>query len=377
VSINFAHPGAPVRAMALEDKPNPQNSYVFVRGEASNRGPLAPRKFLTVLSYGNDEPFKDGSGRLELAQRIASRDNPLTARVIVNRVWQWHFGQAIVRTVNDFGTRSEPPTHPEMLDWMATWLMDNGWSLKKLHKLILLSSTYQQSSTPNDRALQADPTNQWLWRMNVQRLDFEQIRDTLLTLGAKLDLDRNGRPFVMASSTASSRYKGMVVDALQPKTSADRRTVYAMIDRNALPDMFGTFDFANPDMTTGERMLTTVPQQALFLMNSPFVVEQVKNLLARKDFPKDGIDEDKVRFIFRAAFQRQPTAQELTLARNFLSDDPPEVMDPALAPQPGDDEKEQKRKAKALKALEPAQQLSVWERYTQTVLQMNELVFVE
>ena len=376
VSINFAHPGAPVRAMALEDSPNPKNSYVFVRGEPTNRGPIAPRKFLTVLSYGKDEPFKDGSGRLELARRIASRDNPLTARVIVNRVWQWHFGQAIVRTVSDFGTRSEPPTHPEMLDWMATWFMDNGWSFKKLHKLILLSSTYQQSTASNDRALRDDPTNQWLWRANVQRLDFEAIRDTLLDLGGKLDRDMNGRPFVMAASTASSRYKGMVIDALQPKTSTDRRTVYAMIDRNAMPDMFGTFDFANPDMTTGERMLTTVPQQALFMMNSPFVIEQVKNLLSRPDFPKNAIDEDKVRFIFRAAFQRQPTAQELVLARNFLSDDPPEIPDPALAPQPGDDEQTRDRKAKALKALEPLKQLNVWERYTQTVLEMNELVFL-
>lgn len=376
VSINFAHPGAPVRAMAMEDKPTPRDSYVFIRGEQSNRGPIAPRKFLTVLSYGKDEPFKDGSGRLELAQRIASRDNPLTARVIVNRVWQWHFGQAIVRTVSDFGTRSEPPTHPEMLDWMATYLMDNGWSLKKLHKLILLSSTYQQSSTSNDKALRDDPTNQWLWRMNIQRLDFEEIRDTLLTLGGKLDRDVSGRPFVMASSTANSRYKGMVADAMQPKTSPDRRTVYAMIDRNALPDMFGTFDFANPDMTTGERVLTTVPQQALFLMNSPFVVEQVKNLLARPDFPKEGIDEDKVRFIFRAAFQRQPTAQELVLARNFLSDDPPEVPDASLTPQADDDAATKQKKAKALKAAEPLKQLNVMERYTQTVLQMNELVFL-
>jgi hypothetical protein len=362
--------------MALEDKPNPTNSPVFVRGEPTNRGPIAPRKFLTVLSSGDDKPFKDGSGRLELAQRIASRDNPLTARVIVNRVWQWHFGQAIVRTVSDFGTRSEPPTHPEMLDWMSTWFMDNGWSLKKLHKLILLSSTYQQSSDVNDRAVREDPTNQWLWRMNIQRLDFEQFRDTLLTLGGKLDRDLNGRPFVMASSTTTSRYKGMVVDALQPKTSPDRRTVYAMIDRNAMPDMFGTFDFANPDMTTGERMLTTVPQQALFMMNSPFVIEQVKNLLARPDFPKAGIDEDKVRFIFRAAFQRQPTAQELVLARNFLSDDPPEIPDPALTPEPGDDATTRARKATALKALQPTQQLSVWERYTQTVLETNELVFL-
>ncbi|MGB8168026.1 MAG: PSD1 and planctomycete cytochrome C domain-containing protein [Chthoniobacteraceae bacterium] len=377
VSVDFAHPGAPVRAMTLVDKPNPKDSPVFIRGEATNRGPIAPRKFLTVLSYGKDEPFKDGSGRLELARRIASRDNPLTARVLVNRTWQWHFGQAIVRTVSDFGTRSEPPTHPEMLDWMATWFMDNGWSVKKLHKLILLSSTYQQDSVPNERGMAEDPTNQWLWRANVQRLDFEQIRDTMLTVGGKLERDLNGRPFAMASSAAGNRYKGMVADALQPKTSPDRRTVYAMIDRNALPDMFGTFDFANPDMSTGERMLTTVPQQALFMLNSPFVVEQVKNLLTREDFPKDALDEEKVRFIFRTTLQRQPTPKELELARDFLSNDPPEPLpDPALAPQPGDDKKTALRKAIALKANQPAKQLNVWERYAQTVIQTNELIYL-
>jgi len=376
-SVDFAHPGAPVRAMTLVDKAKPKDSPVFIRGEANNRGPIAPRKFLTVLSDEKDAPFNDGSGRLELARRIASRDNPLTARVLVNRVWQWHFGEAIVRTVSDFGTRSEPPTHPEMLDWMATWFMDNGWSLKKLHKLILLSSTYQQSSVANERGMSEDPTNQWLWRANIQRLDFESIRDTLLTLGGKLDRDLNGRPFTLAASSASSRYKGTVGDALQPKTSPDRRTVYAMIDRNALPDMFGTFDFANPDMSTGERLLTTVPQQALFLMNSPFVVEQVKNLLAREDFPKDGIDEDKVRFVFRAAFQRQPSAQELQLARDFLSNDPPEPLpDPALTPQADDDAKTRARKTSELKALKPSKELNVWERYTQAVLQTNELIFM-
>jgi cytochrome c553 len=374
VNVSFAHPGAPVRAMALVDKPNPRDSVVFIRGEPGNRGPVAPRKFLTVLSYGNDQPFKDGSGRLELAQRIASRDNPLTARVIVNRVWQWHFGQAIVRTVSDFGTRSEPPTHPELLDYLATWFMDQGWSLKKLHKFIVMSAAYQQDSRANDRGMKDDPTNQWLWRANLQRLDFEEIRDTLLTLGGKLDRGVNGRPFTLGSLSNMTKYKSASGDVLEPKTSPFRRTVYAMIDRGVLPDMFQTFDFANPDMSTGERVLTTVPQQALFLMNSPFVVEQVKNLLARDDFPKDGLDEDKVRFIFRTTFQRQPTQKELELARDFLSNDPPE---PLPEPPPADeDAKTRARKAIAAKAAQTSKPLNIWERYTQVVLQTNELIFV-
>ena len=377
VSVNFAHPGAPLRAMALVDKPNPKDSPVFIRGEPANRGPVVPRKFLTVLSYGNDEPFRNGSGRLELAQKIASRDNPLTARVIVNRTWQWHFGQAIVRTVSDFGTRSEPPTHPAMLDYLATWFMDNGWSLKKLHKLMVMSATYQQDSKANARGMKDDPTNQWLWRANIQRLDFEEVRDTLLTVGGKLDRTVNGRPFALSSNSAGNRYKGMVSDAMEPRTSPNRRTVYAMIDRNALPDMFGTFDFANPDMSTGERMLTTVPQQALFMMNSPFVVDQVKNLLVRDDFPKDAIDEDKVRFIFRTVFQRSPTEKELALARDFLSNDPQEPL-PAAAPagETPEQARARARKNAAAKAAQPSKQLNVWERYTQAVILTNEMIFI-
>ena len=377
VNVAFAHPGAPVRAMALVDKPNPKDSVVFIRGEPGNRGPVAPRKFLTVLSYDKDELFKDGSGRLELARRIASRDNPLTARVIVNRVWQWHFSQAIVRTVSDFGTRSEPPTHPEMLDYLATWFMDNGWSLKKLHKFIVMSATYQQDSRSNERAMREDPTNQWLWRANLQRLDFEEIRDTMLTLGAKLDRATNGRPFALASLSSMSKYKSASGDVLEPKTSPNRRTVYAMIDRGTLPEMFQTFDFANPDMTTGERVLTTVPQQALFMMNSPFVVEQVKNLLARDDFPKDAIDEDKVRFIFNAVFQRPATPKEIELARDFLSANPAEPLPEPEAPATTPEEaKARAKKLAAAKAAQPTKPLNIWERYTQTVLLTNELIFL-
>jgi hypothetical protein len=363
--------------MALVDKPTPHDSFVMIRGEPGNKGPIAPRKFLTVLSYDNDAPFKDGSGRLELAQRIASRDNPLTARVIVNRVWQWHFGQAIVRTVSDFGTRSEPPTHPELLDYLATWFMDHGWSLKKLHKLIVTSATYQQDSRANERGLRDDPTNQWLWRANLQRLDFEEIRDTLLTLGGKLDQSVNGRPFTLGSLSSLTKYKGTNGDVIESQTSPFRRTVYAMIDRGTLPEMFNTFDFANPDMSTGERVLTTVPQQALFLMNSPFVVEQVKNLLARDDFPKDAIDEEKVRFIFRAVFQRPPSAKELELARDFLSSNPTEPLpEPETPPTSPEELKDRARKLAAAKAAQPTKPLTIWERYTQTVFQTNELIFV-
>jgi hypothetical protein len=365
VGLELSHPGAPIKAMAVFDKATPKDSAVLVRGEPGNRGPMAPRQFLTVLSDENRKPFTDGSGRLELARAIASKDNPLTARVMVNRVWQWHFGQAIVRTVSDFGTRSEPPTHPELLDWLATSFMENGWSLKKLHKLIVMSATYQQDSRPVDAGMKLDPTNQWLWRNNIQRLDFEEVRDSLLVIGGKLDPSMGGRPFSLTaagSNLGKGRY-GMP-DLSNLKNNPYRRTVYALIDRSGLPEMFNTFDFANPDMSTGERILTTVPQQALFMMNSPFIAEQVKNLLARSDFPASGTDEEKVRFIFRTVFQRAPKPEELALARQFLSDEAGSASEPA----PADGKKSFSPQG--------ARPLNTWERYAQVVLLTNELIYI-
>jgi hypothetical protein len=171
--LDATSPGAPPRAMALVDRPDPHNTHIFIRGNSDNQGPEAPREFLEVLSGPNRKPFQKGSGRLELAEAIASRDNPLTARVLVNRVWLHHFGSALVATPSDFGLRSDPPTHPELLDYLAARFMDEGWSIKKLHRLIMLSGAYQQSSENNAACAKVDPNNQLLWRMNRQRLEFE------------------------------------------------------------------------------------------------------------------------------------------------------------------------------------------------------------
>ncbi len=374
-SLDLSHPGAPVRPMTLVDKAKPRDSNVLIRGEAENKGPTVPRHFLTLLGGAESKPFTDGSGRLELARAIASRENPLTARVIVNRVWQWHFGQAIVRTVSDFGTRSEPPTHPELIDWLANYLMDHGWSLKQLSKLMVMSAAYQQDSRSTEQGMASDPTNQWLWRFNIQRLDFEQVRDTLLTVGAQLETDTlGGRPFYLAgeSSVAApkkNRYTGVDVSALAG--SQNRRSIYAMIDRAGLPEMFNTFDFANPDMTTGERVLTTVPQQSLFMMNSPFVATQVRNLVQRKDFPLNGSDEDRIRFIFATTFQRSPSSEELDLARRFIAAETQSAVE-SKALVTTNAGSGGLRKANAA----VPQTLSPWERYAQVVLLMNELMFV-
>jgi mono/diheme cytochrome c family protein len=353
--VDATHPGAPPRAMAMVDG-NPHNVRVFIRGQAGNLGPEVPRQFLEVLSRPEPKPFTKGSGRLELAQAIASRDNPLTARVLVNRVWMHHFGEGLVRTPSDFGTRSDPPTHPELLDWLASQFMGpqaevesfqgykvakgeggtpasscnhattqpcnrcrptGAWSLKKLHKLILTSATWQMSGDAEPRraadyALK-DPNNFLLWRQNRQRLDFEAMRDSLLFAAGRLDVAPASQPVDLWK---------------QPFTT--KRSVYGYIDRQNLPGVFRAFDFANPDASASRRFSTTVPQQALFLMNSPFVVEQAKALLERPAVAGSGSDESRVRAMYQIAWQREPSRDELKLALAFVQAAEP----PQFKPEP-------------------------------------------
>ena len=185
---------APPRAMVLEDLSQPVEQRVFIRGNPTNLGETVPRRFLRVLSDGEPQPFVGGSGRLELARAIAHRDNPLTARVLVNRVWLAHFGTPLVSTPSDFGLRSEPPTHPPLLDYLARGFMDHGWSIKWLHREIVLSATYGQTSDDRAECSKIDPENVWLWRMNRRRLDFETTRDNLLAVSGRLDRALGGPP---------------------------------------------------------------------------------------------------------------------------------------------------------------------------------------
>ena len=180
--------------MALVDSPQPKNSRVFIRGNPNRLGEEAPRQFLAILAGDKRQPFTHGSGRLELARAIASRENPLTARVMVNRLWLHHFGAGLVTTPDDFGLRSDPPSHPELLDYLAWRFMQDGWSLKKLHRLLMLSSVYQQKSDDNLRHEKLDPDNRLLAKMNRRRLDFESMRDTLLFVAGNLDHSFGGRP---------------------------------------------------------------------------------------------------------------------------------------------------------------------------------------
>src|SRR5262249_6797664 len=224
-----AYDGAPARAMAIEDVPEPAPGHVFIRGNPNNPGAPTPPRFLSCLG-GEDKIFHDGSGRHELAQAIIDPENPLTARVVVNRVWMHHFGFGLVRTPSDFGFRGDPPTHPELLDYLAVRFIETGWSLKNLHRLIMTSAVYRQSSADSEAGRKIDPENQLLWRMNRQRLEIESLRDSMLVAAGRLDLTTGGAPF-----------------SLTALPSVPRRSVYGFIERGRVPNLLNAFDFASPD----------------------------------------------------------------------------------------------------------------------------------
>jgi hypothetical protein len=293
-------PAAPPRAHALVDLPKPVTQHVFKRGNPNSPGDVVPAQFLTVLSGPDRQPFKKGSGRLELAEAITSKENPLTARVMVNRVWMGHFGTPLVNTPSDFGLRSDPPTNPELLDYMAARFMENNWSLKKLHREILLSNVYLQRSDDRAEARKVDPENALYWRMNRRRLDFEAMRDSILAAAGDLD----------------ETVFGQSVDITQAPFPR-RRAIYAFIDRQNLPNIFRTFDYASPDTTSPQRYFTTVPQQALFLMNNPFVIERAKSLAARKDVVAT-TPKDRIEAMYRAAYGRAAAPDEVKLGEQFL-----------------------------------------------------------
>lgn len=298
-----AYRGATPRAQSVEDVEQPQPGHVFLRGKPENKGEKVQPQFLQILAGEQRKPFTNGSGRLELAQAITDKTNPLTARVFVNRVWLHHFGAGLVRTPSDFGTRGETPTHPELLDFLARTFVENGWSVKKLHRLILLSRAYQQSSTDNPTARQLDPENRWLWHFNRRRLDFEELRDGLLAVSGTLDRTLGGLPTSAIAWPFSTR-----------------RTIYAFIDRALVPGDFRIFDFASPDAHSPQRYLTTVPQQALWMLNSPFVIEQARALLQRPDIAAEKNPRRRLTQLYRVLYGRAPAPAEIALGLQFIND---------------------------------------------------------
>jgi hypothetical protein len=307
---------------------------VFVRGNPAVMGDWAARGFLQIVT--GEEPVTDPEqakqkqyGRLELAEAIASRDNPLTARVIVNRVWRAHFGRGLVESPSNFGRSGESPSHPELLDWLALRFMEHNWSLKWLHQEILASATYQLSSTHSDRNAEKDGENRYYWRMNRRRLDVEAWRDSLLEVAGTLDRSLGGPAFELSDANAR------------------RRTVYARISRHELDSLLRLFDFPDANVTADQRTVTTVPQQQLFVLNSDFMIVQAKAFAARVQAAADS-DPERVVRAYQIAFGRAPTDAEKELAVAFL-------------------EAQSRENDK----------LTNWEQYAQALLASNEMLYID
>jgi hypothetical protein len=329
-SVEASHHGSPARGMVVVDKPNPHDPVIFKRGQPGNPGESVPRRFLQLLSHvDGGKPFAKGSGRLELAQAIANPNNPLTARVIVNRIWQHHFGVGLVPTASDFGSRGEKPSHPELLDYLANEFMSDGWSIKRLHRRIMLSATWQQSSEAHGAGQSIDPENRLLWHMPRRRLEFEPLRDRLLTATDKLDRTIGGR-------------------SVKIHEDATRRGLYAYVDREDIPGLLASFDLPSPDASQATRARTTVPQQALFLINAKFVIQQAETLASKTASIES--THDRLTALYQRTLARTPDEQELRMATDFLD---------------------------AAKTTAEAQKIDPWSQLAQVLLLSNEFAFVD
>jgi cytochrome c553 len=312
----------------------PADMKVFVRGNPAKTGELAPRRFLKIIAGDEPKPFADGSGRRELAEAIAAADNPLTARVIVNRLWQRHFGRGIVDTPSNFGLLGSKPSHPELLDYLAVRLVEKKWSLKAIHREIMMSAVYRSGSAGSAKNEAVDADNRLLWRMDRRRLDVEAWRDALLAVSGRLDPQLGGESTDLGSQ------------------SNVRRTIYGKVSRHELDGLLRLFDFPDANVTSETRSETTVPQQQLFVLNSPFMIEQSKAFAARlaKEQPQD--ESARIGRAFALAFGRPADKAEVDSVTVYL----------AAADGP-DDAKKNK--------------LTRWERFAQALLGSNEFLYLD
>jgi hypothetical protein len=313
------------------------NMKLHIRGSPEKTGEEVPRRMPAIISGDQPMPFVEGSGRLELARAIVSHDNPLTARVIVNRVWQQHFGRGLVGTPSNFGALGERPTHPELLDHLAHKLIEQGWSLKALHRRIVLSATYQQSSALDAGAFEVDPDDRLLWRFPRRRLDVESWRDALLAVSGNLDTALGGPP--SALDAAANR----------------RRTLYGAVSRHNLDSLLRLFDFPDPNISADGRTSTTVPLQQLFVLNSDFMLAQARALAARSatiGSPGEQDDAARIRRVFLLVYGRAANEQEVQMGIEFLA-------------------------TPSATAGGEASALSRWEQFSQVLLSANEFCFMD
>lgn len=292
-------PAAPPRALVLLDNESPTEPYVFKRGNPNSRGNYVPRTFLSILDP-DPAPFQDGSGRLELARKIATPDNPLTARVITNRIWKQLMGTGIVATPSDFGLRGAPPSHPQLLDHLSSRFIASGWSIKSLIKLIVMSQTYQQDSDPAAAPPNVDPSNRLLWMANRKRLTWEQTRDAIIHASGQLDHTTSGPPFALN------------------EVWVPRRSVFSYINRLDIPTLLRSFDYPSPNASIGIRSQTTVPQQALWFFNNPFLKEATTRIESRPEFEPTIGEGPRIVNLYLLLFSREPNPSETAAITEFL-----------------------------------------------------------
>ncbi len=331
-----------------KEQDEPEDAAVQIRGDPLKPGEIVSRRNLEIL--GNDLlPSDAGSGRREMAEWLTRESNPLTARVMVNRIWQQHFGKGLVATENDFGTRGERPSHPQLLDWLASRFMESGWSVKTMHRFIMASATYQQSSEYDANAIEADPESRLLWRFNRRRLSAEEIRDTMLFVSGDLDPARGREhPFPNIETwgfTQHSPYYGVYV--------TNQRSVYLMQQRLKRHPFLGLFDGADPNASTARRALTTVPTQALYLMNNEFVHDRAASLTRRVMATSD-VPTQQISTAYRLAFGRRPDDDELAESLSFL-----------------------KEYAGSLDSTVPDHESLAWNALARMILTRNEFLFVD
>lgn len=324
---------------------------VSLRGNYLTQGAPTKRQFLRIIEGEQPRPIETkNSGRLELARWIASRNHPLTARVFVNRVWRWRFGRGIVSTTDNFGKLGDRPTHPQLLDWLAVTFMEDGWSLKRLHKRMLLSSTYQMSTQFSEKGNGVDPENRFWWRFPRRRLEAEVLRDSILAVCDNLDLTMRGsmmplkdRSYVTGTASKQQKYDN------------PRRTIYQPVYRSAVYDVLTAFDFPDPATSTGDRKNSIVAPQALLMMNSPLVAEHALRLAKQllEDYPSD---QQRLETLFAKLLSRPPTADETTVVLLHLEETIAQFADASAATD---------------------RQLVAWQGICRTLISSNEFLYLD
>jgi hypothetical protein len=304
---------------------------IYVAGDPGKKGTISPRAMPAIFTGGESVPFQtQGSGRLELAQSLTSSENPLTARVMVNRMWASHFGRGLVGTTSNFGELGERPTHPQLLDYLAVEFMENNWSLKHMHRLIMNSKTYQQSSDFREVPYEVDPDNRLLWRMNRKRLEIEPWRDGLLYVSGELDLTFGG--------------PSKELDDTQNR----RRTIYGFVSRHRLNELLRLFDFPDPNITSAARSVTTVPLQQLFVLNSDFMSKRAKAFAERVQKHTDADLPQQITYAFELLYGRKADEQDILAGTEFIET-----------------------------VAESDNMQSAWEQYALALLSANEFLFVD